>query len=129
MSKIYEFTLHPSGYDPKSPRFYRIGAGTLNDGIAIIKDMEKQFVAWCDGQEIAGSPPSMSLEQNMKQMFKLRIPADPTPIWLWEGADLYATGGPFGEYWKQHITNDFECDAPSLEKYYFTYPYKWEKDT
>jgi len=112
MNKIYEFTLHPSGYDPKLPRFYRIGAGTLKDGIAIIQDMEKQFGEWCDNQDMSGNV--------MKVMFKLRIPADPTPIWLWEGADLYATGGPFGKYWKQHITDSFECDAPSLEEHFYS---------
>tara|TARA_R100001443_G_scaffold24201_3_gene36407 strand:- start:17815 stop:18180 length:366 start_codon:yes stop_codon:yes gene_type:complete len=112
MNKIYEFTLHPSGYDPKSPRFYRIGAGTLNDGIAIIKDMEKQFGEWCDNQDMSGNV--------MKVMFKLRIPSDATPIWLWEGCDLCASGGPFGKYWKQHITDGFECDAPSLEEYYYS---------
>jgi hypothetical protein len=119
MNKIYEFTLHPSGYAPNKPRFYVIGAGTLDDGIAIIDDMNEQFSAWCDNQD-------MSLQQNMEQMFKLRIPAHPTPIWLWEGADLYAKGGPFGKYWKQHITDGFECDSPNLEEYYYTMDNKWE---
>ena len=101
MNKIYEFTLHPSGYDPDKPRFYVIGAGTLEDGIAIIKDMTEQFNEWCDNQD-------MSLEQNMEQMFKLRIPSDATPIWLWEGADIMASGGPFGEQYGKELFESYD---------------------
>jgi len=113
MNKIYEFTLHPSGHDPKSPRFYRIGAGTLNDGIAIIKDMEKQFGEWFDKW---GSVHSIDLE---KQLFKLRIPSDATPIWLWEGADLMASGGPFGERYGEELFENYEY---SCDKHLWNFP-------
>tara|TARA_R110000744_G_C19078993_1_gene531056 strand:+ start:226 stop:549 length:324 start_codon:yes stop_codon:yes gene_type:complete len=106
MNKIYEFTLHPSGYDPDKPRFYVIGAGTLEDGIAIVEDMNKQFVAWFDNPDD-------------NTTFKLRIPSVATPIYLWEGADISASGGPFGEqygkelfesYWLHHERNEWEIN-------------------
>ena len=102
MNKIYEFTLHPSGYDPNSPRFYVIGAGTLEDGIAIIKDMTEQFVAWCDNPD-------------MEQMFKLRVPSDVTPIWLWEGSDIMASGGPFGEQYGKELFENYSLSNTSDE--------------
>ena len=110
MNKIYEFTLHPSGYDPDKPRFYVIGAGTLEDGIAIIKDMEKQFGEWCDelhnNREKHGVPlPIKVLEE---KMFKLRIPSVDTPIYLWEGADIMASGGPFGEQYGKELFESYD---------------------
>tara|TARA_R110002020_G_scaffold13250_3_gene47768 strand:- start:227 stop:655 length:429 start_codon:yes stop_codon:yes gene_type:complete len=106
MNKIYEFTLHPSGYDVAvknlfeagKPRFYVIGAGTLKDGLELLDDMNYQFNEWCDNlhenRHKHGEPlPIKVLEV---EMFKLRIPSQSTPISLWEGADIFASGGPFG---------------------------------
>jgi hypothetical protein len=84
MNEIYEFTLHPSGYDPNKPRFYCIGAGTLEDGVALIKDMNVQFGEWCDNQDMSGNVED--------KLFKLRTSSDATPIHLWEGADIWANG-------------------------------------
>ena len=83
-NKIYEFTLHPSSYDPNKPRFYRIGAGTLEDGIFLIKNMNEQFGEWSDNQDMSGSVED--------KLFKLCTPSDATPIHLWEGADIWANG-------------------------------------
>ena len=99
MNKIYEFTLHPSGYDPDKPRFYVIGAGTLEDGIAIIENMNEQFSEWCDNQDMSGDVE--------KKLFKLRIPSDATPIYLWEGADIMASGGPFGEQYGKKLFESY----------------------
>ena len=107
MNKIYEFTLHPSGYDPDKPRFYVIGAGTLEDGIAIIEDMNKQFVKWAEDPVY-----------DRDKLFDLRIPSVATPIRFWEGGDLFASGGPFGEQYGKEL----------FENYYYTMDNKWEID-
>ena len=99
----YEFTLHPSGYDPNKPRFYVIGVGSLKDGVAIIKNMNEQFGDWCDNQDMPGDVND--------RIFKLHGPADPTPIWLWEGADLIATS----------------LAPADLKEYVYSMDNKWEK--
>ena len=93
MNKIYEFTLADGG------NHYVIGAGTLEDGIAIIEDMYAQFVAWTN-------------DPDKFAMFKLRIPSDNVPIYVYEGSILLAAGGPFGE--------------ELFENYYYTMDNKWE---
>ena len=124
MNRIYEFTLHPSGYDPVLPRHYVIGAGTLKDGLELLDDMNHQFNEWCDNlqenRHKHGEPlPIKVLEE---KMFKLRIPSQSTPISLWEGADIFASGGPFGTQYGKELFEEYIYTAEEE----FVDSYKWE---
>ena len=123
MNRIYEFTLHPSGYDPVLPRHYVIGAGTLKDGLELLDDMNHQFVEWAnlffadkEKREAA------QIEPTTVQLFKLRIPSQSTPISLWEGADIFASGGPFGTQYGKELFEEYIYTAEEE----FVDSYKWE---
>ena len=79
------FTLYTSGYSPDKPRHYIIGKGTLEDGIKLIKRMDKQFIEWYNACQLDDP------EFNVDKLFDLFDPELKVPISAWEGADIYAS--------------------------------------
>ena len=111
MNKEYEFTLIPSGIDPKRPGSYTFGKGTLEDGLRLVKKMDKQFVSWGEKPGAHSTFPALYL---VELLFDLPKPSDEIPIFVWEGADLYASG----KYVKEK--------GIYKEEYYYTMDNKWE---
>lgn len=103
MNKVYEFTLFHTDCSV-AKNFYVIGGGTLEDGIALIKEMHEQFLDWGDRVDI-----------DETALFTFRTPSDPpwwrhtddTPIYLWEGADILASDGT-EDYYYEPETNQWE---------------------
>jgi len=79
------FTLYTSGYSPDKPRHYIIGTGTLEDGIELIKRMDKQFVEWYNAYQLD------DIEFDVDKLFDLFDPELKVPISVWEGADIFAS--------------------------------------
>jgi len=98
MKKTYEFSLFPRGvqtnpYDPDKPRFYDIGTGTLKQGEALIENMAQQHEAW---KYMTKRRPYLDFSGDL---FDLPVPSEDTPLRLWEGSEILASGGPFGEHY------------------------------